>query len=953
MMRSFWRLLLLCLLCVCGTVHARVLTLGVLAVYPKSEEQMRWQALADYLTQSLQVQKVELRVLNFAEMQQQLQNYELDFLITNPSHYVSLHENNALVEVIATLVQSEQEQAVSAYGGVIFCLATRNDINSLLDIADKKIAVVNRASFAGYQIQRYELEQLKIPLQDAHLLKMEMPHENVVHAVLSGQAEVGFVRTGVLEHLIRNHQLDVKQLKILNAQKLGNYPFLLSSRLYPEWPIVALPSVEPALVRKAMVSLLQLEPKHPAMLSAGIYGFTVPNNYRVVEDLLRDLRLPPFDKTPEFTLTDVWLRYRQPLLVLLITGTAIILLFLLLLVKNRQLYVAQQQIHASQQRFKLLVDKMPIPLAFSHQQGNAAYFNERFIQIFGYRSEEIQNINAWMELAYPNQDYRQWAYHTWSKAVAAAMVSGLDISPVEYQVTCKNGAVRIMEVSGVVLGDDLLATFIDLTERKQNEVELEKYRNQLEQLVEERTVELIKAKEAAEAANIAKSTFIATMSHELRTPLNAILGFSELLSLDENVTAQQKLTLGIINRSGLHLLSMINDVLEISKIETGHLELDPKAFDLLDLFEDLNNMFSIRAANKELSFTLNIANDLPQYIKADSIKLRQILINLLGNALKFTHQGGVILEAHTQKIHNAIQLMMSVSDTGIGISCHKQQQLFKPFVQLARTDNNVEGTGLGLTISKSLIELMGGQLTVASTEGLGTTFSLSIPILQAEASDIAVKTPTRLVKGLAQNQPLWRLLVVDDNADNRLLLLSLLVKVGFDVLTADHGQEAVKAFERWHPHLILMDMRMPIMDGYQATANIRQLKGGDSVKIIAVSASAFKEQHEKMFQAGCDAIINKPIQTQQVFDMLAKMLNVQFIYQESDIEKTVTLTNVYTLPLALRQQLFEAAQNLDVEETEQIIDKIAENAPDIAHGLRVLLQQFQFEQILKLLQNIE
>jgi PAS domain S-box-containing protein len=367
----------------------------------------------------------------------------------------------------------------------------------------------------------------------------------------------------------------------------------------------------------------------------------------------------------------------------------------------------------SEARLRRLVKIMPIPLAYVSKEGLIQYINDRFTQVFGYALEDIQSIEAWWRLAYPDENYRCWVVATWNDAVQTAAESGRDILPVEYRVTCKNGDVRIMEISGVTLGDDLLATFIDFTARKQAEAELKQHRDHLEQLVKDRTVALLIAKEAAEAANIAKSAFIATMSHELRTPLNAILGFSELMSRDASVTDAQKETLTIINRSGAHLLSMINDVLDISKIEAGRLELDIRTFDLINLLQDIGDMIGIRAADKQLSFSLEIAPDIAQYIKADSGKLRQVLINLLGNAIKFTQQGEVILRAHTQPLSTAamVTLSIEVADTGLGIAKDKQEELFKPFVQLVQDNSDAKGTGLGLAISKaSALPVSKGQV---------------------------------------------------------------------------------------------------------------------------------------------------------------------------------------------------------------------------------------------------
>jgi signal transduction histidine kinase/CheY-like chemotaxis protein len=500
-----------------------------------------------------------------------------------------------------------------------------------------------------------------------------------------------------------------------------------------------------------------------------------------------------------------------------------------------------------------------------------------------------------------------------------------------------------------------LATYV--SEHVHAERELQQYRLHLEKLVEERTAQLNKAKEIAEAANIAKSTFIATMSHELRTPLNAILGFSELMSLDEMLTDTQKDTLAIINRSGAHLLSMINDVLDISKIEAGHFELDSQAFNLPNLLQDISNMIRVRAANKGLNFELKINPDIPQNIKADSGKLRQILINLLGNAIKFTQQGGVMLQVYTQPLPTLTMLLLSIDvvDSGVGIEKDQQAELFKPFVQLVQTNSDLKGTGLGLSISKSLIELMGGRISVTSSLGVGSTFKIELPVFVVNEKDSAAdQEESPSVKGIAANQPAWRLLVVDDNSDNRLLLVTLLTKVGFQVREAENGEQAVSTFEQWQPQLIWMDMRMPIMDGYEATAKIRQLAGGKVVKIIALTASAFREQHDSIIKAGCDAVLHKPFHVAEIFAALTKYLEVKFIYHDTATfvsSPTVELTTdrLIMLPVELRQQLHEAALNLDIEETDAIITRIRDIDTDAAKGLQKLVNHYQFEQIILLI----
>ena len=489
-------------------------------------------------------------------------------------------------------------------------------------------------------------------------------------------------------------------------------------------------------------------------------------------------------------------------------------------------------------------------------------------------------------------------------------------------------------------------------------IELANYRNNLEHLVESRTVELLIAKEAAEKANIAKSTFIATMSHELRTPLNAILGFSELMSLDATATTKQKETLGIINRSGMHLLSMINNVLDISKIEAGRLVLDVQVFDLVAFLNDISVMMNIRAEAKKLKFRLELAPDIAQFIKMDSSKLRQVLINLLGNAIKFTTKGSVILHAYTSPLVNSILLTVEVIDSGVGIHSNALDNLFQPFVQLVQVNSATEGTGLGLAISKSLIDLMGGKISVNSEFGVGSTFKIELPVELANATDVMVEKNIKAVKCLSPNQPTWRILVVDDKLDNRLLLVSVLTNMGFQVREAENGQKAIREFQEWQPHLIWMDMRMPVMDGYEATAKIRQLEGGDKVKIIALTASVFKEQHQHIIDIGCDTVLYKPFHIPEIFATLVKYIGVNFIYEDTPTTSALPVTKKISgeilgqLPTDLRQKLHAAALLLDTHNVAVVIESIRAIAPEIADGLDELAKHYQFNQIIQMTEEI-
>lgn len=484
------------------------------------------------------------------------------------------------------------------------------------------------------------------------------------------------------------------------------------------------------------------------------------------------------------------------------------------------------------------------------------------------------------------------------------------------------------------------------------------------------------AKEAAESANRAKSVFLANMSHELRTPLNAILGFAQLMERDRALTSRQRESLATINRSGEHLLNLINDVLEMSKIEAGRIVLNLTSFDLYHLLRSLQEMFQIRAQAKQLALQFLLAPDLPQYIEADEGKLRQVLINLLGNAVKFTDTGSVRLQVKPIFPHpsgpttstTATQLAFEVEDTGRGISPEDIDKLFQPFFQTASAAQAREGTGLGLTISRQFIQLMGGEIHLKSEVGQGSSFSFEIAIAPGTPPSIEAN-PTRAqgrVLSLRPGQPQYRVLIVDDKFDNQDLLTQLLSSVGFETRTAADGQEAILQWQQWHPHLIWMDMRMPVLDGYEATRQIRTLEASSTAPptiIIALTASAFEEQRWQILGAGCDDLVRKPFRERLIFDKMAEYLGVQYLYAEPETDPTTpehngeSETSILT-PAALRvmpetwiAQLQQAAVEVDAEQITQLITQIPAIQADLASRLSELLRNFGFDEILDLTQR--
>ena len=564
----------------------------------------------------------------------------------------------------------------------------------------------------------------------------------------------------------------------------------------------------------------------------------------------------------------------------------------------------------------------------------------------------------WPSLVYPRDKKRISAHRQ-------LLALGED-SETEYRIMRVDGSLVWVRDSARVKRE--AASFLvygvvsDVTERKSIEAELRQYQDHLEGLVIKRTAELAEAKDAAESANRAKSAFLANMSHELRTPLNAILGFAQLMERDPEITAGQRESLSVIAKSGEHLLALINNVLEVSKIEAGRSTFIPITFDLHDMLQNLVEMFRMAAESKALSLQIDIDANLPQYITTDGQKLRQVLTNLLSNAIKFTEAGEIVVQARLERCFEMTALLyFAVTDTGIGISAEASRTLFDPFVQFHQTAVSHEGTGLGLPISRQFVQSMGGDLQVISSLGEGATFQFMIEAEISEPTAVISEEPTRRVTGIAPDQPDYRILIVEDREYSRVLLRQLLETVGFLVAEAKNGQEAIEKFKAWHPDLIWMDMRMPVMDGYESTQRIRALAQGKEIFILALTASAFEEERMAVLAAGCDDFVRKPYQEAEIFSKMAKYLGVQYVYDQQVVraaasaqnrtEQVLTAEAVSILPAAWLTELNDAATRARAEQITAVLAKIKVEYPQIAQALAQLVDDFQFDKILALIEG--
>ncbi|MBI2570195.1 MAG: response regulator [Candidatus Schekmanbacteria bacterium] len=625
--------------------------------------------------------------------------------------------------------------------------------------------------------------------------------------------------------------------------------------------------------------------------------------------------------------------------------------------------LAEESQQQSDRRYRALVESSPEIIIVAELDGEIVLANPASAELLGYAHAQELCGRHMPELIAPED--RATAAEAFARAIAenrldryACRALRADGSAVAIEWT----AATIPDAAGQALA--VLAIGRDITPRLRAEQEVRALNADLEQRVRERTAE-------AEAANRAKSLFLANMSHEIRTPMNAILGFAQLLRREPELSARQRQYLDTILRAGDHLLALICDILEYSKIEAGRVEAELSTFAPAALFEELAALFRVRARDKGLRFIVEVGPAMPRCIVSDAGKLRQILQNLLSNALKFTHRGGITLRVDARRAapgggEVGLRLVAEVEDTGAGIAPEEMNSLFQVFEQTESGRRSKKGTGLGLAISRKLAEVLGGTIDVISRVDEGSVFRVEIPVAPGVADALPPRKEKRRVIALAPDQPPYRVLVVDDVDDNRAYLAGLLSAVGFEVRTAENGVEAVAAFAEWAPQLILMDLRMPVMTGFEAIAAIRGREDGAAVRIVAVSASAFREDRSHALAAGADDYLSKPFREEVVFAKLESALGARYLYAEdavtavpaapsegaragTETASEAAAAAAASLPADLSAELRQAILGADLDRVLELATQVEPRSPDLAGELRRLADDFAYPSMLALL----
>jgi PAS domain S-box-containing protein len=580
-------------------------------------------------------------------------------------------------------------------------------------------------------------------------------------------------------------------------------------------------------------------------------------------------------------------------------------------------------------------------------------WSDELFRIVGLNPEQGEpSLESLQNLIHPND------WESWSTSLEEALTSGKD-NEFEIRIVRQSGSIRYVcvKIQATKEGESrvikLFGTLQDISDRKETEAALQK------------------ALDAAEVANRAKSEFIANMSHELRNPLNGILGYAQILRRDQTATPKQQDGINIIYQCGSHLLTLINDILDFAKIEAQKMELIPTEFHFPTFLFNVQQIFQLRAEQKQITFNYQPSSQLPTAIRADEKRLRQVLINLLSNAVKFTNTGSVTFKVEVTSHQSSVndkelmtndkglmtntKIRFQIEDTGIGMAPEQLSKIFLPFEQVGNSSPKVEGIGLGLAITKNLVSLMGGTLFVESALGEGSIFRVDVdfPLASAEINSASVQSSETIIGFEGETR---KILVIDDALVNRSVITDMLEPIGFEVIEAANGQEGIEKATQQKPDLIITNLIMPGMNGLEMTQRLRRLPECQDTLVIASSASVFESDRRKSREAGCNDFIPKPIQSQELLEKIQNCLGVVWITEPLDASTTNNeeTDELIAPPPSELIALYQAAQIGDIVGVEVEANRLRQLAPQyvaFANKVLQLAQEFEEEEILQLIEK--
>ena len=845
--------------------------IGVLAKRGDGQCIIAWAPTANYLSEKISGRHFEIIPLDYDEIIDFVKNKKIDFILTNSSSYVEL-EFRCGVNRIATLKNGCLGKSCTSYSGVIFCKADRTKMQSLRDLKGKKFMGVSKSSFGGWLMAWREMKAKGIdPFADFKKLSFGGTQDKVVYAVRDGIVDAGTVRSGILEIMNSEGKINIENFYVFPSYpgKESDLPFFHSTRDYPEWPFARVKHVPDEIAEEVAAALVAMPSDSvPASASAGnCYGWTIPHNYQSVRECLKELRVAPYEELGQITVTDVLRTYIYWI------AAAIILMFMMavsviiILKLNRRIKASHIKLELelnerkrleklkkeNEFKFKALYNHTFQLMGLIAPDGRILSANEPAMAVAGIGKADVVGKLYWDAPWFSYSDeLREKVRSSVIKAASGEFVR------FELQIRVKNNLLEHMDYSIKPVEDESGNVIILITEGRDisNMKKLES--------------ELRDAKERAEVATDAKNDFLANMSHEVRTPMNGIIAASELLS-NEEISDKAKDYLRIINTSAYSLLEIINDILDVSKIEAGKLDLEIRDFKIEDVLGKLISMFFPRTSKKFVELLVDIDPEIPIEFRGDELRLYQILVNLVSNAVKFTEKYGIIILGvkELEKISaesDQGKFQFFVKDTGIGIAPENIEKIFEPFSQAdASITRNYGGTGLGLYICKQLVEMLGGEIWVESEAGKGSTFSFTAIFQKSPGKTKRKFIPPRDLQGL-------NVLVVDDCKDSQSIMKKMLESFGFNVKSISSAEASLQRLKedetRENPiDLVMMDWLMPGMDGMEAASII---KNDLKVNVSIIMMTAFGHETQMLYaeKMGINGFLTKPICQSTLFDAI-------------------------------------------------------------------------------------